>query len=270
MRQVSQRYVDALFNLVKQKSVALSNLSDHWPEVEKQILKKRLKLSKRIAKGDPIRAPVDLLSPLKRATDETIHTRALAYLLNPLEEHGFGKDVLSAVLAKLSRSRAVAPVTTLLQKRIRIDVFSEYHYSTRDSSVRSVARNDIRIELQGDNSAALIIVENKIGAPDGKGQLEDYEAEAREWCKRNRARPLLVYLALDKDEGTRRVNWLNLTYLDLASALRQVWQRRRSAPGRSWLGLYISAITTGVLGINVNRLRDTTIDEIDGYLGGGR
>ena len=110
------------------------------------------------------------------------------------------------------------------------------------------------------------IIENKIESPESEGQFYWYAHEARKWCKRNRGQALLVSLARDKLE---RDEWLSLSYLDLASALRHVWQRRRSAPGHSWLGLYISAITSGVLGININRLRDTTIREIDAYLGRG-
>jgi len=245
----------------------LSRLSEHWPALEKQILEERRIRSDGIARDDPIRVPVDLLSPIKRVSDEIIHTQALAYLLSPSEEHGLGKDVLSAVLMKLPGRRGAAKIAALLnQKRVRVDVFPEYRYSIEGSPARSADRNDIRIELHSNKNAALIIIENKIEAPEGKGQFRSYEAEARKWCKRNRGQALLVYLAPDKRE---RDEWLSLTYLDLASALRHVWQRRRSASGHSWLGLYISAITSGVLGININRLQDTTIEEIDAYLGRG-
>jgi hypothetical protein len=264
---VSRHYVDALLKMARQRNVMLSRLSEHWPALEKQILEERRILSDHIARDDPIRVPVDLLSPIKRASDETIHTRALAYLLSPSEEHGLGKDVLSAVLMKLPGRHGAAKIAALLnQKRVRVDVFPEYRYSIEGSSDRSVARNDIRIELRSNKNAALIIIENKIESPESEGQFYWYAHEARKWCKRNRGQALLVSLARDKLE---RDEWLSLSYLDLASALRHVWQRRRSAPGHSWLGLYISAITSGVLGININRLRDTTIREIDAYLGRG-
>ena len=110
------------------------------------------------------------------------------------------------------------------------------------------------------NGEALIVIENKINAPEGKGQLPRYEAEARKWCKEHKGSSLLIYLSRDG----RKVDesWLNLSYLDLASALRYVWRRRRSAPGHAWLGLYISAITRGVLGIDIDRLQDTPIKKM--------
>lgn len=271
MRAASRAYTSALLKMVRQPSLMLSGLNEHWSALEKQILKQRRTLSNEIDEDDPIRIPVDLLSPIKRQSDETIHTRALAYLLNPSEEHGLGKDVLAAILTKLPRGKGAAKLAELLrQKRTRVDVFPEYRYSIEGSSTRSVARNDIRIEMRTNNKAALIVIENKIDAREGEGQLGWYEADARNWRKKNKGRSLLVYLGrkkrqtkLDDDQ------WLSLTYLDLASALRNVWRRRRSrlAPGHAWLGLYISAITRGVLGIDINRLEATTIKNIDTYLG---
>ncbi len=122
--------------------------------------------------------------------------------------------------------------------------------------------------MRNANDAALIIIENKIDAPEGKGQLGWYEAEARKWCEKNKGRSLLVYLARkNRQTGLGDDPWLGLSYLDFASALRDVWRRSRSAPGRAWLGLYISAITRGLLGIDVDRLQDTTIEVIESYLG---
>ena len=247
----------------------LSRLNEHWPALEKQILKQRQTLSNEIAEDDPIRLPVDLLSPIKRISDETIHTRALAYLLNPSEEHGLGKNVLAAIFAKLPRRRGAAKLAVLLrQKRTRVDVFPEYRYSIEGAPSRSAARNDIRIEMHNNNNAAVIVIENKIDAPEGEGQLGWYDSEACKWCKKHKGRSLLVYLGREKRQTKQDDDqWLSLTYLDLASALRDVWRRSRSAPGRAWLGLYISAITRGVLGIDINRLQDTTIKEIEAYLG---
>ncbi len=272
MRAVSRAYISALLKMVRQPSLMLSRLNEHWPALAKQILKQRQTLSNEIAVDDPIRFRVGLLSPIKRISDETIHTRALAYLLNPSEEHGLGKHVLAAILTKLPRRQGAAKLAALLrQKRTRVDVFPEYRYSIEGSSTRSVAQNDIRIEMRTNNNAALIVIENKIDAPEGEGQLGWYETEARKWCKKNKGRSLLVYLAPEKRESKPEGDqWLSLSYLDLASALRDVWRRSRSAACHAWLGLYISAITRGVLGIDINRLQDTTIEEIEAYLGRAR
>jgi hypothetical protein len=273
--RVRPAYRNALLKAVRQPSPMLERLDEHWPTLERQILKKRRKLSSEISDDDPIRCPVDLLTPINRILDETTHTRALAYLLNPLEEHGFRKKVMAAVLTQLPRRKGAAKFAALLrQKRTRVDVVPEYRYSIDGSRTRSLARNDIRIEIRNNKTAALIVIENKIDASIGKGQLEWYEDDARKWCKRNRGlngRSLLVYLGRSPRETKAADDqWLDLSYLDLASALRKIWRRGRSASGHAWLGLYISAIAVGILGIDVNRLRDTTIKDIETYLGKAR
>jgi PD-(D/E)XK nuclease superfamily len=117
-------------------------------------------------------------------------------------------------------------------------------------------------------SEGLIVIENKINSPEGKDQLPWYEAEARKWHKKNKGRSLLVYLARKKRQtGGDDDQWVSLPYINFASALRDVWLRDRKAAGSAWLGLYISAITHGVLGIDLERPRDTTIAEIEAYIG---
>jgi hypothetical protein len=130
-------------------------------------------------------------------------------------------------------------------------VTSEYRYSVEGSRIRSLARCDIWITLQARKKAALIVIENKIAAREGAGQLGWYEREARKWCKKHKGRSLLVWLAPEKRNASD--GWANLSYLELASALRKAWRRNLRAVGRPWLGLYIAAITSGVLGIDINR-----------------
>lgn len=266
---VSQAYVNALLKVARQPSLKLEKLTEHWPALERQILKERQKLSLEIAKDDPIRLPIDLLSPIKCILDETIHTQALAYLLTPSAEHGFEKAVLAAALQKMPQRKGVSKMAALLlQKRTHVHVLPEYYYPIEEVRTRSAARCDIWIEMRNGNRSALIIIENKIDAVEGEGQFLLYEKKAQEWCKTNKGNALLVYLARkERETKTADDAWISLSYLNLASALRDVWRGHRSAPGYAWLGLYISAITQGVLGVDINRLQDTSIDEIKAYLG---
>lgn len=267
----TQAYVHALLTTVRQPTLMLERLKEHWPDLEQKILRQRQELSSRILADDPIRLSVDLLTPFGYTSEETVHTRAIAYLLDPSKDHGFGNSTLAAVLAKIQRGKrgkGASKLAGLLnQKRTRVVVLPEYRYPIEGARSRS-ARNDVRIEMRNADSAALIVIENKIDAPEGKGQLQRYEAEARKWCKDNKGPSLLVYLAREgRQAGLNDDQWLGLSYLDFASALRDVWGRSRSVPGHAWLGLYISAITRGVLGIDIDRLKDTTIEAIKAYLG---
>jgi hypothetical protein len=58
---VPHAYLNALLKMIRQPSLPLSRLNEHWPALEKQIVKQRRTLSNQIAKDDPIRSPVDLL-----------------------------------------------------------------------------------------------------------------------------------------------------------------------------------------------------------------
>jgi len=61
-----------------------------------------------------------------------------------------------------------------------------------------------------------------------------------------------------------------LSYLDLASALRNAWARNRGAAGSEWLALYITSITRGVLGIDIARRGGASVQDIETYLGRDR
>lgn len=266
---VSPTYIRALLKVARQPSLMLDRLIEHWPRLEQQIVEERRRLTAEIPNDDPIRATIDLLGPIRRPSDEVIHTQALAFLLNPYREHGFGTSVMVAMLSKLPRGQGVAQLVALLrQKRTRIQVIPEYRYSIEGVQGRSVARCDIWIELHNKNNVGLIVIENKIDAPEGAGQLGWYEAEAQKWCNRYAGRSVLLYLAPKKRAAKRRDDrWVSLSYLDMASALRTVWRHHESAPGRAWLGMYISTVTRGVLGMEIDRLQDATLKEIRTYLG---
>jgi hypothetical protein len=259
---VSPAFKKALLKLIRKPTLGLEMLNEYWPNIEKQILKQRKRLSKPIKSDDPIRLRDDLLGPIARSSDETIHTRALAYLFNPVGAHGLRKHALATFLAKLPRGTGATYFRNLLlQKRTHANVYAEYKH---------IGRNDIRIKLRAKKNVALIVIENKIEAKPSINQLPSYEQEARKWCKKNKkARLLLVYLAPSKNRqpnsGSDR--WVNLSYLELAAALRKVWLENPRAAGRAWLGLYIATITREVLGIDINRLQDTPLDQIETYLG---
>jgi hypothetical protein len=270
---LSNRYISALLRTVREPSVTLDALKQSWPAVESELAEKRVRVDRRIPDDDPIRFPVDLLGPLDVIEDETRHTRALAYLLDPSQSHGLEKSVLREILQKTKQAggRSEAPkILGLLQgNRTRISVTPEYRYRIEGHRGRSVARADIWVELKTRTDAALIVVENKINAPEASGQLGWYERKARDWCKKHKghASQLLIFLTRDQTgaKSSDSGQWVALSYLRLAAALRTVWLSERKAAGRPWLGLYISSITRGLLGLDVRESADVT--EIEEYLG---
>ncbi len=275
---VSDRYTTGLLRTVQEPSLALEALKRSWPDVEREFGEKRRCLERRIrdeAEDDPILRPVDLLAPLNRIDAETLHTRALAYLLDPSQSHGLGDSALREVVQttrQAHRSSEARKILGLLQgKRTRISVTPEYRYCVEEYRERSVARSDIWIELGARKNAALIVVENKIDAPESTGQLGWYERKARDWRGRagRGALSLLIFLAREKREvkSSDSGEWVALSYLELAAALRRVWLRRRQAVGHAWLGLYIASITHGLLGLDLRESDGATLTEIETYLG---
>lgn len=253
------------------KHTDLRALQARWPTIKNKILRERESLSCQIANDDPIRLPIDLLGPINRGLDEATHTRALAYLLNPeaRPRHGFEKAIMEAIVRKMAPVAASRRFLDLLhQKNIRLEVRCEY-------SIKGTGRFDIHLELHTRNkrNAALVIIENKIDAPDGKGQLSKYKAEANRWQKKNGGSVLLIRLAREKPtphENTDRnssADWASLTYLELASALRGVWKEYHHAEGRAWLGLYIATLAKDIVGIDMDQLQYTTVEELNEYLG---
>jgi hypothetical protein len=277
VKRVSDLYMKNLFRTVRRPSLELDALTHYWPNVIREFDKKRHSLERKIPKDDPLRLPVDLLTPLNRRSDEILHTRALAYLLDPSNHHGFGKAILGAILQNVKQgdsccSEAAAYILGLLAgNSVRISVTPEYRYKVDGFRDRSVARPDIWIEVRMPSNAALVVIENKINACESNGQLGWYERKARLWCKheRGQAVSLLIFIAPEQREvkSSDTDEWAVLSYIELAAALRTVWKYKRRAVGRSWLGLYIASITRGLLELDISSSDGTNLAQIQTYLG---
>jgi hypothetical protein len=266
-----------LNRLVRQPSSELESLQRKWPAVRNRLERKRRHLLRAIPDDDPIRLQVDLLGPIKCASDETLHTQALAYVMDPQTGHQLSKHVLLSLLeflrSKYPRSGAARVLKTARKAGARINVKPEYRYRVEGFRHRSVARSDVWIEIQVAQRSALIVLENKIKAPESDGQLSWYERKAEAWCKaRGHDRFLLVFLSRKGKATTTSQNrkWVALSYLELAAVLRKVWAETRPALGAQWLALYVASITRGVLGINLERPDNLTLVEIETYLGKGQ
>jgi hypothetical protein len=196
-RLVSREYRSGLSRLLSQPTFQLTLLRSQWPDVESCFKREQLRLTRKIPPNDPIRFAVNLLAPINCSLDETLHTRALSYLLDPAAPHGFKKQVLASFIEKVKDvsprgSGAAALLALLRRKRTRVTVTPEYRYRVEDFR-RSVARCDIWIELHAAGAAALIIIENKIKAPEYNDQLTWYGKKADAWTKHNL--------------GLRRIEW---------------------------------------------------------------
>jgi PD-(D/E)XK nuclease superfamily len=175
---VSGEYRSGLSRLLSQPTFQLALLRSQWSDVESRFKREQLRLTRKIPPDDPVRFGVNLLAPINCSLDETLHTRALSYLLDPAAPHGFKKKILASFIEKVKDasprgSGAAALLALLRRKRTKVTVKSEYRYPVEDSK-RSVARCDIWIEFHNAGAAALMIIENKIKAPEHNDQLNTY------------------------------------------------------------------------------------------------
>ena len=274
MSSPSGAYVKELGRLGRAPSWQLRQLDKLWPSAKREIEHKWERLMRTIPADDPIRREVDLLHSIKCASDESLHTQALAYILDPSQGHGFGNKVFAALLEKIAelngRAGAARILHSIRRRTTRLRVAPEYRYRVEGFKDRSIARSDIWIEAHARKKSGVVVIENKIGAAESHGQLAWYERKVRSWCKaRGHDRCLLMFLTPDgRASSTAEIQkWVPLSYLHLASALRSAWVKNRSVAGSEWLALYIASITRGVLGIDLDRAKGASVSDIEIYLG---
>jgi hypothetical protein len=247
-----------------------------WPRVLKEFHHKRSRLLGKIPEDDPIRLGVDLLHPIRCASDETLHSQALAYALNPAEKHGFERSVVRALLQVIRdaypRAGAARVLKRVQKSTAKITVTPEYRFRVEGMRNRSIARSDIWIEAKVRKHAAVIVIENKIGAGESTGQLGWYEQKVSAWCKAHGGRCLLIFLTKNGDvaKTSKKHRWVPLSYLELASALRKAWVQNRNKEGVHWLALYIASIARGVVGIRIEDPGSFTLADMQTYLARAR
>ena len=113
--------------------------------------------------GRWVSGPADLLSVVRRERDELIHSRAIAWLLNPVGRHGFGDRYLRSVLRSLWPDDEFdfdSLVTlSLEEKAMGLD---------EAETELLEARADIVLRFAGHT----IVLENKLDAGEGSRQCE--------------------------------------------------------------------------------------------------
>lgn len=201
-----------------------------------------------------------LFDVVGKSQDESTHSRILAWLLDPSQDHGFGSRILRdvlAVLARAARSKDIRypdgsgeevldPLHAAVLTLNDVDVRTEHKFSSgRRLDIVACSRDE----------QWLLIVENKIGAAEGEQQTTDYYTEAAKMFPpehfRNR---LFAYLTPD---GRRPVSkhFVPVTYREVAEALASVPGEGASALGRLVLDQYNSQLLEANMAIDTRKLK---------------
>lgn len=177
--------------------------------------------------------------------DELAHTKAMAWLLDPTQGHGFGSALLGAL------ARAIVcddPGTKLMATRI----FDTNMQLVRVESERQLTRNcRADVFLEGHSSPGLrwaVVVEAKIKASEGKNQLSKLLAAIPHSTK------LGVFLSPSGDagkSGDRELDWARLSYQSWARELIRLLPELKDKPGVAFLRMYITGVLEDVCGMRL-------------------
>jgi hypothetical protein len=141
-----------------------------------------------------------------------LHTRLLRHLLDPTASHGQGHLFLRCffdMMADAHRARFTPPPEPLDDSRWVV---------SKELDLGGEGRLDLLIE--NSTKKYVVIIENKIGAGEGDGQLERYEKWVDE--RRLKYEKVLVFLTPSgrKPDSTSSNRWIRLSYrMDVAKFL---------------------------------------------------
>lgn len=149
-------------------------------------------------------------------TQETIHSKFLAELLNPHGSHGLGSAFLKAFYEQIGLKYFHSERYSV---RTEVNCKEKGKKKTQEKENEGQESNG-RIDIIIKNSQELVVIENKIHAVDQPDQLKRYS----EWLnKQGEANKKLIYLTLDgheasnaKDIDYQRISYSNdiLKWLD--------------------------------------------------------
>lgn len=223
--------------------LSLGNHFLHWRKVTQEFISTRLK---ELPDDDPLLSPISLFRTMDYGRLETAHTRTLAWLLDPKknDEHGFGHSLLAALLLRLAHR--------VHFDRFHVDrVASEYSLEGSDGQGRLDVLAEGVWENGGEHVRWTLVVEAKIDAWEGDGQLQKYD----EWLAThaNGRTTYRVFLTPDgRAPETGSDEWEPMSYLELVRIMRHEYGKLRHSPGFHFLRFYLAGVLQDVCGLPRN------------------
>jgi hypothetical protein len=214
----------------------LSRVFDEWRAREQEQIAACIA---HLPADDPIHCRISLFGTMDAGRLERAHTRTLAWLLSPKEPHGFGSQLLQALL------QLALPGTAPVSLDVR-EVAPEYPIDVPgfgsglfDILVRGTWQAGGRAETW------LLIVEAKVGHVEGEGQLQKYDA----WLAANAAEQTIVRVFLTPDgvpPETGSSAWVPVSFARMVRAFRAPLFRQRGSEGYHFLRFYLAGVLRDV------------------------
>ena len=167
----------------------------------------------------------NVFSALGVTRKEVIQSRFLAYLLDPNEHHCQETLFLNPFLMKIGLP-AISPEQI---KRVQV--------TTEHSAGESLGRMDIVLACQPD---WLVVIENKVDAGEADQQLTRYNKWLQKQPRYNLRKLIFLTPAGHESETGHAIDYLRLSYLDLAVAFELLLSPNMAVSVRTVLTQYIT------------------------------
>lgn len=171
---------------------------------------------------------------------EIRHSKILAFLLNPSEQHGLGDYLLKLIIkeaAKLSRHHGKPN-----QLELALGDFDDVIVRTEDMRIDILAWSE--------RNKIVTVIENKIDAGEGKDQLPSYRKKIENDTRFKEFRKLYIYLTQDGDQPSDSEWWVPVSYEVLLEYLNETLQRKSSflsSDSRLFVTHYIDLVRRVIL-----------------------
>lgn len=213
-------------------------------------IKKSETIALKLSEDHPVMMPFGILGELSIAQlHETVHTKMLAWLLDPKKSHGFGTTFLQALL-----SESGAELSHLTEVQVR----TEYTLSS------GLGRLDIFVFGKGCDPKQTvdwglwIEIKSKQTTQEGANQLKRYEHHRSGWSYSTGGQDYGIFLTPDGrlPKSTDGIGlWKAISHINLIQILWREAENLHPKPlGLEWLRLYLSSVAKEYTGINTNSL----------------
>jgi hypothetical protein len=222
-------------------------LSMYFSQLRANVSKENKANLSKIPRSHPLKCTFGLFETMGLGTKEIAHTKLLAWLLFPKNNHGFDATLLKALLnnfstkpiykLKITKEPTTEFKITSKVKAGRIDILAEGTYS----------KNGVH------NKKWIMVLEAKINSSEGHNQLERYlkfvNDNYPEILPEDR---YMIYLTVEgkKPSSYDIQNWRTLSYSKLASILQSA-KKSNTEDGNQILRFYISGILRDIVGITI-------------------
>jgi hypothetical protein len=226
----------------------LSNMARQFDEVRSNAFEKigGPQWLDTLPKYDPLRCRVSLFGSLDLGIRETAHTRAIAYLMDPNRDHGFGYILLRTFLMQIFGWNEKSQLTDV---EVDSELPSDGGRDRLDIFIKGK-----RTLIQGKVETWMVIVEAKIAADEGEDQLARYEDQLYKKIAPSDYQAL-VFLTPDGREPTTGskgggLKWTRFSFMKLVAGFRPKLRELCEHPEFGYLRHYMTGVLKDIYLLN--------------------